>query len=89
MLTQLHPVLSAAESVEKQYLQNLEKLVECGNEIRSEKRRVAHAKECANLYQDLLSAERVVKRDAQSRRSSEGMDEEDGTEPTEIGKHKY
>ena len=70
LLTQLHPVLSSAESTEKQYLQYLEKLVKCGSEIRVEERRVEHAKECASLYQDLLGAELVVKRDAADRKSS-------------------
>lgn len=73
LLTQLHPVLSSAEATEKQYVQRLEKLVECGNEIRSEQRRVEHARECANLYQDLMAAEQVVKRDANYRRSSLGL----------------
>lgn len=69
LLTQLHPVLASAESTEKQYLQYLEKLVKCGSDIRMEERRVEHAKECASLYQDLLGAELVVKRDASDRKS--------------------
>ena len=69
LLTQLHPVLSAAELTEKQYLQNLERLVKCGHEIRVENRRVENAKECANLYHDLLAAETVVKKEvSESRR---------------------
>jgi predicted metalloendopeptidase len=72
LLTQLHPVLSASESTEKQYVQHLQKLVKCGNEIRMEQRRVEHAKECSSLYQDLVAAELVVKRDAAYRRSKEG-----------------
>jgi hypothetical protein len=73
LLTQLHPVLSAAETTEKQFVQRLEKLVECGNEIRSQKRRVEHAHECADLYQDLLACEQIVKRDANYRRSDLGL----------------
>jgi conserved oligomeric Golgi complex subunit 2 len=73
LLTQLHPVLSAAESTEKQYLQHLQRLVQCGNEIRMEQRRVDHARECANQYQDLLAAEWVVKRDASYRRNNTGL----------------
>jgi len=68
LLTQLHPVLSSAETTEKQYLQHLEKFVNCGVEIRKEERRVHNAKECASLYQDLVAAERVVKKDAADRR---------------------
>ncbi len=73
LLTQLHPVLSATEASEKQYVNRLEKLVECGNEIRAEQRRVEHAKGCAELYQDLLATEQVVKRDANYRRSNLGL----------------
>ena len=70
LLTQLHPVVSSAESTEKKYLQQLQKLVDQGNEIRVEKRKVAHAKECADLFRDLLAAESVVKRDAKYRKSA-------------------
>lgn len=76
LLTQLHPVLSATESTEKQYMHRLEKLVECANQIRSEQRRVNHAKECAALYQDLLAAEQVVKRDGNCRKSNLGLSSE-------------
>lgn len=88
LLTQLHPVLSAAEATEKQYVQRLEKLVECGNEIRYEQRRVEHAKECADLYQDLLAAEQVVKRDANYRRSNMGLSSssEDTSAVADLGK---
>jgi len=68
LLTQLHPVLSAAESTEKQHLSNLQKLVTSGNEIRLEQRRVNHASQCANIYEDLIFAERRVKRDANLRK---------------------
>lgn len=68
LLTQLHPVLSAAESTEKQYMQNLQKLVKCGHEIRVENRRVENAMECSNLYHDLLAAEKVVKQEVSQQR---------------------
>ena len=70
LLTQLHPVLSAAEATEKQYMQRLQHLVDCGNEIRLAQRKVEHAKECADQYQDLVAAEVVVKRDAAYRRDN-------------------
>lgn len=72
LLTQLHPVLSAAETTEQLQLQKLQGLVKHANEIRSEQRRMVHASECAELYQDLLAAERDVKRDAAMRRSKNG-----------------
>lgn len=84
LLTQLHPVLSSAEATEKQYVQRLEKLVEYGNEIRSEQRRVEHAQECADLYQDLIAAEEVVKRDANYRRSSLGLTTPPSTDKTYV-----
>lgn len=89
LLTQLHPVLSATEATEKQYMLRLEKLVERGNEIRLERRRVEHARECADLYQDLLAAENVVTRDANYRRSNLGLsspDTELASEIAEAGK---
>jgi hypothetical protein len=60
LLTQLHPVLSSAESAEKQYLATLQKLVTSANDIRLAQRRVDHAVECAHLYQDLCAAEQQV-----------------------------
>jgi hypothetical protein len=60
LLTNLHPVLSAAESTEKQYLTNLQKLVAAANEIRLEQRRTEHAIECAEIYEDLCAAEQHV-----------------------------
>mmetsp|Transcript_13191 Transcript_13191/g.37098 ORF Transcript_13191/g.37098 Transcript_13191/m.37098 type:complete len:847 (-) Transcript_13191:327-2867(-) len=70
LLTQLHPVLSCAENSEKEYLKRLQKLVECGNEIRLEERRVGNARECAGLYEDLLAAEKRVREDASQRRNA-------------------
>ena len=70
LLTQLHPVLSAAEATEHQQLQKLQSLVQHAIEIRSEQRRMVHASECADLYEDLVAAERDVKRDATMRRNN-------------------
>ena len=67
LLTQLHPVLSCAEGVEKEYLQRLQKLVQCGNDIRVEKRRVGNAIDCAGMYEDLLSAEKTLRKDPSQR----------------------
>uniref|UniRef100_A0A7R9ZUC0 COG complex component COG2 C-terminal domain-containing protein n=1 Tax=Pseudo-nitzschia arenysensis TaxID=697910 RepID=A0A7R9ZUC0_9STRA len=63
LLTQLHPVLSCTESAEKEYLQRLQKLVDCGNDIRFEERRVGNARECAGLYEDLVAAENRLRKD--------------------------
>jgi hypothetical protein len=68
LLTQLHPILSAAEATEKSNLASLQRLVGFGNTIRAEQRRVEHAAECADVLEDLLAAERDVKRDASLRR---------------------
>lgn len=69
LLTQLHPVLSCAETAEKEYLQRLHRLVKCGNDIRFEERRVVNARECADLYEDLLAAEKRIQMDASQRRA--------------------
>jgi hypothetical protein len=71
LLTQLHPVLSCAETTEKEYLQRLQRLVNCGNDIRFEERRVNNSRECAGLYEDLLAAENKVRTDASRRRSKD------------------
>lgn len=63
LLTQLHPVLSCAETAEKEYLQRLQKFVECGNDIRFEERRGGNARECAGLYEDLLAGENRLRED--------------------------
>jgi len=68
LLTQLHPVLSRAETAEKEYLQRLQKLVNCGTDIRFEERRVGNARECAGLYEDLLAAENILRKDPSQRR---------------------
>jgi hypothetical protein len=70
LLTQLHPVLSAAETTEQHQLKELRSIVQHANEIRTEQRRMIHAAECADLYQDLLAAERDVKRDSTLRRNA-------------------
>eukprot|EP00546_Thalassionema_frauenfeldii_P020380 CAMPEP_0178897296 /NCGR_PEP_ID=MMETSP0786-20121207/1664_1 /TAXON_ID=186022 /ORGANISM="Thalassionema frauenfeldii, Strain CCMP 1798" /LENGTH=848 /DNA_ID=CAMNT_0020567823 /DNA_START=55 /DNA_END=2601 /DNA_ORIENTATION=- len=88
LLTQLHPVLSAAETSEKQHLSNLQKLVTCGNEIRVQQRRLDHASQCAELYEDLLAAERHVQRDAAMRKrnvvSSNSKDEGEAGRADEL-----
>jgi hypothetical protein len=58
-------------------------LVKCGGEIRVEERRVQNAKECASLFQDLVAAELIVKKDASYRRSRE----EDSTGDSPTGKY--
>jgi conserved oligomeric Golgi complex subunit 2 len=85
LLTQLHPVLSSAEVTEKHYLQRLERVVKCGNDIRLEERRVQNAKDCALLYQDLLAAEGFVKKEVLQRRHVErGSSTEDGDTSIEL-----
>lgn len=73
LLTLLHPILSAAEATEKTNLANLQKIVGVGNTIRAEQRRVEHAAECADLLEDLIAAERDVKRDSSLRRGGRSV----------------
>ena len=61
LLTQLHPVLSAAETTEKLYSSNLQKIVAAANDFRLEQRRVDHGNECADLYDHLCAAEDHIK----------------------------
>ena len=68
LLTQLHPVLSCAETAEKEYLQRLQSLMNCGKNIRFEERRVNNARECAGIYKDLLAAEKKIRVDSFQRR---------------------
>ena len=67
LLTQLHPVLSSAETTEKVHHEHLTKLVECGNAIRQEQRRVIYTEGAADLYEDLVAAEHVVQMDVKTR----------------------
>jgi hypothetical protein len=67
LLTQLHPVLSSAETTEKVHHEHLSKLVQCGNAIRHEQRKVVYAQDAADLYEDLVAAEQVVEIDVTSR----------------------
>jgi len=87
LLTQLHPVLSSAETAEKEYLQRLQKLVKCGNEIRLEERRFGNAKECADLYEDLLAAEKRVRKDASQRREKAIIWSDEETSSIDILDH--
>ena len=85
LLTQLHPVLSCAETAEKEYLQRLQKLVQCGNDIRFEERRVGNARECAGLYEDLLAAENRVRQDASQRRAKVVLWSDENSSSNHLG----
>lgn len=63
LLTQLHPVLSAAEKAEQEQHDAAQKLVQKVQSIRMQQRRVADAQDLANLYADLCAAEKGVQRD--------------------------
>lgn len=73
LLTQLHPVLSSAETTEKVHHEHLSKLVRFGNAIRHEQRRVVYAQDAADLYEDLAAAEKVVQADEKSRERERRM----------------
>jgi hypothetical protein len=74
LLTQLHPLLSATEGMEKTFFEILQKLVACANDIRILQRRVENARDCFQLYEDLEASERDVYRNAKCRRAADGMD---------------
>ena len=77
LLTQLHPVLSCAETAEKEYLKRLQKLVQYGNDIRFEERRVENTRECAGLYEDMLAAEHRLRKDASQRKGNTDLSSDD------------
>ena len=90
LLTQLHPVLAAAEQVEETQLQALQQFVAAATDIRSQQRRVAHAAACADSYADLVAAEGAVQRDVRWRRFGkqpppQGAQEDDNEEEDEDG----
>lgn len=78
LLTELHPVLSAAEQTEQEQMQALQKLVSSATRIRQRQRRVAHAVECAELYQDLVAAEQCIQMFLSSSMSSSSNSSGDG-----------
>lgn len=78
LLTQLHPLLSATEAVEKELFTVLQNLVACANTVRLLQRRVDTARDCAQLYQELQASERNAQRDKQSTTASIQLDNEDG-----------
>ena len=61
LLQQLHPVLSSAERAEEGTLDQLQRIRQQVVSVRVEQRRASHAVECSNLYQDVLSAERILR----------------------------
>jgi chromosome segregation ATPase len=74
LLTQLHPLLSATEGMEKECSEILQKLVACANDIRIFQRRIDNARDCFQLYEDLEASERDIHRDAKYRRAADGME---------------
>lgn len=60
LLSELHPVLAAAEQSEKEQRERLQTLVDQAAEIRIAQRRVHSAAECARWWADLQAAEASV-----------------------------
>ena len=65
LLTQLHPLLSQVEDYETSSLERLKQFVHRANEVRILQRRMQHAHECAQLYEDLLASEQTIQRNEQ------------------------
>lgn len=68
LLTQLHPLQTATEQTEDEQLQALQAFVAQATTVREKQRRIRHAQECANVYIDLVAAERAVAKDTEQRR---------------------
>jgi hypothetical protein len=68
MLQNLHPLLSATETYEKAQKSELDKILDIQASIRHQTQRCEQAAEAAEIYQDLVAAERTVQRDLQLQR---------------------
>jgi hypothetical protein len=86
LLTQLHPLLQGVEHAEGNLSSKLNTICERALVIKKHQRRVIHAQECADSYEDLLAAEKIVQFDVQTRKHgsvpvaetrASGDDEED------------
>ena len=93
LLQNLHPILSAAESSEKQQIAQLDEVVKTRHEILHQQQRCRQAQAAADIYQDLVAAEMTVQRDLNWRRygtmdptRGEGDDEEEEYEGEDDGK---
>jgi hypothetical protein len=63
LLTQLHPVLSTVEGVERNHIVALQALVQQATAVRAAGRRVHTAADAADLYADFCAAEKSVQRE--------------------------
>ena len=60
LMTQLHPFVLTVEQTEKDELERLETLILTASKLKHEARRVQQAQTAANLYADLIAAEKAV-----------------------------
>ncbi len=67
LLSNLEPYLSEIKEYEDATLEELKRIVECGYQIRMQKRRVQNSNACRELYQDLVASERDIERDGKLR----------------------
>jgi hypothetical protein len=65
LLTHLHPLLSDIEDYETSSVELLQDLVHRANEVRILQRRMEHARQCAQLYEDLQASEQTIQRNEQ------------------------
>ncbi|GAX10474.1 hypothetical protein FisN_21Lh173 [Fistulifera solaris] len=68
LLTQLHPLLQGVEQSEGSLSSKLNNICERALVIKKHQRRVIHAQECADSFEDLLAAEKIVQLDLQMRK---------------------
>lgn len=93
LLQNLHPILSATETTEKQQISQLEQVVQTRREIFHQEQRCQQAEAASEIYQDLVAAERTVRRDLNWRRygsmdpdRKHGEDDDDESEDDEEGR---
>lgn len=68
LLTQLSPLLQAVEETESSLSSKLNNICERALTIQKQQRRVRHAQECADAYEDLVAAENIVQIDSQQKK---------------------
>lgn len=60
LLQQLHPFVATVEQLERDQMNRLEKLVQAASKVQHKSRRMQKANAAADLYADLLAAEKAV-----------------------------
>lgn len=80
LLQELHPMLHESETLKVDLEKKLQTVAKRGMEIRESQMRIENAAECAELYEDLVSAERHV--NVATKEHEEEWEEKEGEQAT-------